>query len=168
MATEAKRDDLPLPLVVLTLFLALAFAAGGLEGVGGGHGGSSGGGQPAPKDPCHDKGAHHIVRSWFTSQGIVYLRCGTEAGNPGGYRHIEARRIKERDSLDDVLECIGRAISRGEYEEQSTSRGVQRVYRWKWGTRSGNTALVRVMARTGNVITAVPGRGYRWDRCAGR
>lgn len=50
MATKEK-DDVSAPIAVLFLFLAFAFAAGGLEGVGGG-GGDDKGSQAISEDPA--------------------------------------------------------------------------------------------------------------------
>lgn len=167
MATKEK-DDVSAPIAVLLMFLAFALAAGGLGNLDGG-GGDGNGSQATSEDPCEDQPMEHVVADWPTRTGKVKLRCGD---SHEGWEHLRSRD-RLRGNRDNILNCVGRTLARGVVEEDhsAVNVGPQWVYRWKWGTRSGERAVVRVSQRTGAIRTAYPGSGPTaklWARCAGR
>lgn len=164
MATKEK-DDVSAPIAVLLMFLAFALAAGGIGNLGDGGGG--GGGRSTSNDPCDGEPASHVVADWPTRTGNVELKCGDWRE---GWEHLRIRDRLKGDR-DNILNCIGRTLARGEVRPRPSRINPQWVYRWKWGDRSGEVAVVRVGQRTDSLITAHPGSGPTaklWARCAGR
>lgn len=100
---------------------------------------------------------------------MIRLRCGTEDGDPGGYRHIRRGHMSSKTNWRNVVRCIGNTITSGAYR-QGFSGDPGRVMRdfYTWEYAPGKKAEVVVNIRTGNVVTAHPGRGGSWSRCAGR